>query len=304
MKWTNGAIRGLMLVCLACGTVGAAGVVLQTKYPAGERLYELSTTTSQTVEHSGTEQSTQVTTTSVIRRTVSRRDAEGDLHVRYTYEAVKGQAKGPGFEVQFDSSRPEATRVTSPQIQPVADVWKALRGATYTLVLDARDQLKAIEGRDAIPTAARAALSEEALRRRFTQERGMLPGREVRKGDRWSRQESRTIGPGSTLSMTTYYEYLGSEEKDGRTLDRISVFRTDPRLEVVRDPDAHGQLKSGDLRFEATSGTLYVDREAGQVIRMESSTRVVGPVKLDFMGTERPGRLDLTFSESIVPRRP
>ena len=218
---------------------------------------------------------------------------------------------GPGFEVDFDSAKPNEAKAGIPQLQEAIDTFKALSGASYTLTYNPKGEVTAVEGVDQIiknatPEAAehvKAALSREKLQLETAQERGALPEKSVNKGDRWQRIEIQDIGAGQTLTLDTFYEYVGTVEKDGKTLDKVSIFVNG--VKYAQDPNQVGPAKvtRSELQVGGSSGHYLFDRATGMIVERVSNTKITGNMTLDVNGMELPSTLDLTIDLNTVSKR-
>lgn len=186
-----------------------------------------------------------------------------------------------GINVTFDSAEPNA-KIDNPQVAFLGDVFKALVGVGYTIVLDAKDKVKFVEGTEAFdakiegldPKAAaalRGRLTAAKIKQAFEQEIGNLPEVLARQGEPWEVTEVMDLGYDQSLTLRKRFEYLGTVEKEGKQLDKIGV----RSLTVVyaMDPKSSSPLKvtKSDLKVDTSEGTILFDREAGEKSRARSS---------------------------------
>ena len=135
----------------------------------------------------------------------------------------------------------------------------------------------------------------EALTREAVQARDVLPDKPVNKGDRWQRTRVLHAGAGQILTFETYYEYAGTMEKGGKTLDKIDSFIGG--VTYTLDPNSPLPLKllKSDLKIDSSMGSVLFDREKGQIVESTSATRITGPITFSVNGQELPAKLDLTM---------
>jgi hypothetical protein len=135
----------------------------------------------------------------------------------------------------------------------------------------------------------------QRLIREYKQAHGFLPDGPVKKGDRWERTEVQSIGAGQSLTYHTYYEYQGTAEKNGKTVDKFGVFHN--TVVYAIDPTGPLPLKvvNSDLKIESSMGTIYYDRQMGIAVESGGITRIAGPMTFEVNGMQLPGKLDLTL---------
>lgn len=242
-------------------------------------------------------------TSSAQREVIAKRAADGTLRVKTIFDGMKVALTLPGGKsLAYDSSKP-GQKADDPQLQPLVDTWEAMKGLTYIYVLGKDNQPTAIEGLDEVlakvPAAVAVDLKKELepqrLIRDYKQGHAFLPDGPVKKGDRWERTEIENIGAGQTLTYKTYYEYQGTVEKNGKTVDKIGVFHNTVTYAI--DPSGPLPLKvvNSDMKIESSMGTVYYDRQLGTAIESGSITRITGPMTFEANGMQLPGKLDLTL---------
>jgi hypothetical protein len=238
-------------------------------------------------------------------------DADGTIRIRETIDAITAHLSLPGdMKVDFDSDKPDAKN-DNPDLQSLIDLWRALKGASYTVVLDKDHKLTGIEGAEQLLAKAPAGLaaaiksrvSQENLKRDVDRARKVLPDKPVNKGDRWQRTEVMDIGAGQKLTFQAYYQYAGTVEKDGKTFDKIDSFVGEVTYSL--DPDSPLPLKlvKSDLKVDSSTGAVLFDREKGQVVNTTSTTRITGPITFSVNGQELPGKVDLTLDTGAAASR-
>lgn len=320
MRSRRAGVGGLALVavgCLALGwaPVARAQVKLEYKFPEGNKLtYKTTTKMHQTLTINGMEIPTDVDQTLVASQTVGKRRGDAGLPVTSKVESVHTELTLPGgINIAFDSSNPNA-KIEPEPVAFLGEVFKLASEISYTLVLDAQNKVKAIEGAEKLlekadklspqgRSAIRSQLEADKLKRQFEQSHRNLPDVLARPGEPWERDEIVDIGSGQTLSFHKKYEYVGTEKRGDKTLDKI----TSKALEVKysMDPDAPNPLKvtKSDLKIESSSGTILFDREAGCVVESTEKSQIKGSMSFSINGQDLPGELDLTIEnkEELQP---
>ena len=151
----------------------------------------------------------------------------------------------------FDSTNPNA-KVEEPAVAFLGEVFKLagesrLHGRARRSKKgkgDRRGRKAPGKGRQAQPAGAdtiRGRLEPDKFKREFEQAHGNLPDVLARPGEAWERTEVVDIGNGQTLTFRKKYEYVGTEKKGDKTLEKITSKATD--VDLKQDPDAPGQFK-------------------------------------------------------------
>src|SRR6185369_10408926 len=145
-------------------------------------------------------------------------------------------------------------------------------------------------------------LSLEQMKREHAEALGILPGKAVNKGDKWQRTTVMDIGAGQTLKFETFYQYEGTVERDGKTLDKIAYFHSTVAYDL--DPNSPIQLKvtKSELKIDSSTGTVLWDRERGVVVEKSGATHITGPMTFSVNGMDLEGKLDLTIDTGATQK--
>jgi hypothetical protein len=225
-------------------------------------------------------------------------------------ESLRVELSFPGgIKVNFDTADPNA-KVDAPNLAFLADIFKLAGEIAYTIVLDDKNKVRAIEGTEKLQEKvekldpqAREQMSKqfdsEKLKRSFEQESQILPDVLARPGDSWERTQIAELGAGQALSFRKKFEYKGTEKKGDKTLDKI----TTKVLEVkyTTEPDSNLPLKAlkSDLKPESSEGTILFDREGGHVVSSTDKIRIKGNVTYSANGQEVPSTVDLSIETHL-----
>jgi hypothetical protein len=296
------------LVLLAFAAQSArAQVKLEYKFLEGTKSSHKTTSkVHQVLSIMGMDVETEAEESVVTSTSVGKRNADGTLPVAQKIESLKSQLSLPGgINVSFDSANPDA-KIDNAQVAFLGDVYRAMLGVGYTVVLDDKNKVKFVEGTETFAakvdalegTAAlvlKGRLSAEKIKKAFEQEHANLPDVLARKGEPWELTQTSDIGGGQTLTFGKRYEYLGTVDKDNKTLDKIGVRALTVKYEM--DPNSPSPLKvtKSDLKIESSDGTFLFDREQGQIVDSKEVTRIKGNLTLSANGQDLPSTLDLTF---------
>lgn len=310
--------RALLSFAILVGmTVPAsAQVTLEYKFPVGTRdRVTVTTKTNQTLTIAGMDIETKAHSTIVMAHSVGQRKPDGMLPVSQKIESIKTEIELPGGnQLKIDSSDPDA-KIENPDLAFLGDVYKALIGATHTFLLDDHGKVKFVEGTEKVlakldsldPKVAalvKGQLQPETVQRSFEQSHANLPDMPIRQGETWERTEMSEIGGGQLLTFKRRYEYLGTVEQDGRTLDKIGVRAT--AVTYTMDPTAESPAKveKSDLKIESSDGMILFDRAAGETLKSTDKTHIKGDMTLKVGEMVLPTKLDLTLesTSTLEPR--
>jgi Family of unknown function (DUF6263) len=299
---------GLAFLAVSWSQAAYAQVKLQYKFPESNTLkYKTNSRMTHILTLAGQEFETKNDETMVRSRTVGTKRADGGLPVEEKIESLRIELAIPGgTNVTYDSNDP-SSKIDNPDLAFLSEAFKLAAETVYTVVLDAANKVKAVEGAEKLLDKAdklspqardvvRSHLGTDRLKTDFEQELGNVPDIVTRPGETWERAEIGDIGSGQTLHYQKKYEYIGTEKKGDKDLDKIRGTAT--KVELKQDQAVNAQLKvlKGDVKVESSDETILFDRELGRVESIHSKVRIKGD-KLTFSvnGMELEGGLDLTI---------
>jgi len=299
-------VGSILLSCAA--SMASAQVTLQRKFVEGAQYSRsIDVRSKQTMSIQGMNLDSSSQQNMVVRSTVGKRDADGVLRVENRVETMQQQIKAPGLgEVSFDSVNPDKTAESV-----LTPLLKAAAQATWTLVLDRKDQVVAVEGKDKAFEGLDAKLREavkgtndpEYLKQAATLEFLRVPVTPLKVGDTWEQSEPMRLDSAQSLTFKKKYTYKGVVEKDGRKLHQIDVEATEVKLAIEGMGPLMIKLVKSDLKLASSQGTLLFDAELGQVVMDSQTNQIKGPITLGIAGQELPAELDLTLETSTQARR-
>jgi hypothetical protein len=304
------ASAALVATCLA--SPGLAQVKLELKHPENNSTTHKTTVkVHQTLTIGGQDVVTDSEQAVTSSESNGARRPDGSLPSVRKIEGLKVQVDAMGQNVlSFDSANP-AGKSDNPQLAVIQDTFKALVGASYTVVFDKAGKVVAVEGAekalektDGLDAGAVAELKKafaaEKLKKDAEQDAGRFPDILLRKGEPWERTETNNIGGGQTLTFKRQYEYLGTVEEEGKTLDKIGVKALSVVYSMDPDTPTPAKVTKSDLKVDSSEGTILFDRQAGRPVKSESKVRMKGDMTLEINGMELPSKLDLTMEQETV----
>jgi hypothetical protein len=308
----RGAITtlGVGLIALCGSQQALAQVKLQYKFPEGKTLrYKTTTNHFQVTPLMGMEIQSRENKTVVWTQTIGKRRKDSSLPVEVKIESLRANLRlQGGINLTFDSAKPDA-KPADPDLAPLADLYKFESQAAYTVVLDDHDKVKAIEGAEKFLESAgrldaiareqlRGSIEADRLRTQFEQEHRNLPDGPVKAGESWERTEITDFG-GQAFSFRKKYEYVGTEKKADKTLDKIGSKVLEVKCQ--QDQTSHSPVKvtKSDLKVDSSEGTLLFDREEGCVVEARERTQIKGSVSYAAQGSDQTVQLDLRLQANV-----
>ena len=144
-------------------------------------------------------------------------------------------------------------------------------------MLTDKNKVKAIEGTEKLREKAETLsdplvreeiqneIDPERLKSKFEQLLRVLPDVLVRSGEPWERTEVLDLS-GKSFTVRRKYEYLGTEKRGEKDLDKISCRILDAKYD--QDPNSKLPLKvvKSDLKVESSEGRILFDRDGGFIV--------------------------------------
>jgi len=297
----------LVTLLVGFAATAPAQVTLKYKFPDGRKsTAEAKIKTSQTLTLAGNELVSGSEQSLTITSSNGQRSADGSLTVSNKIEALKAEVTLPGgTEIAFDSAKPDADPPGT-QFDFLLDVFKATAKSTWESVMNQGNRVVAVKGRDAafadLPEAVRGAmkaqLDPEYLKAAANDELAKLPSDPVSPGDSWERTNTVRLDSGQRLTFTNKYTYEGNVQQDGKNLEKIASKTT--AVDYSVEGESPLKVLASDLKVAASEGEILFDPAYGQIVSQHSKVQVKGSLKLEVMGMEFPGQLDLTMENSVT----
>jgi hypothetical protein len=233
-----------------------------------------------------------------------KRDGEGTLPIVTTVDKFQLNLTAPGgVTLMFDSGDPDK-KAENALLEPVLEVLRIAAKSKTTTLIDKENKLKAIEfsdnPADKVGDDFKSQFDPEKRKKAAENELGVLTDKPVKPGDSWTHTSESDIGGGQTLTLETRYEYVGTAEKGGKMLDKITLKTT--KVAYAMDPNGKSPLKvkSSELKVTASEGTILFDRQAGSIFESVSKLRIEGDMKMEINAMELPAKLDLTIENKTA----
>jgi hypothetical protein len=206
----------------------------------------------------------------------------------------------------FDSSDPDK-KADNAVLEPVLEVLRIAAKSKTTTLIDKNNKIKSVEFSDnpaeKVGDDYKSQFDPEKRKKAAENELGVLTDKPVKPGDSWTHTSETDIGGGQMLTLETRYEYVGTEEKGGRKLDKITLKTTG--VAYAMDPNSKSPLKikSSDLKVSSSEGTILFDRQTGAIFESSSKLRIEGDMKTEINAMELPAKLDLTIENKTTAQQ-
>jgi hypothetical protein len=311
------AVVGVGVVALAGAAAAGAQeqgqVKLEAKFPEGQTLrYQIRTSMNQQTKNLGMEMPSNLNRTVVRSEAIGKRRGDSGLPIAVKVESIRERRRLPaGLDVSYDSKEGTA-KVANPDLDFFKDLYKTENQVAYTVVLDGRNKVKAVEGADALraqvdkldPRATdllRSRLAADSLRQEFEQAHGLvaLPDGPVKPGASWEGSETIDLGAGLELVLRKKYEYAGTEKRGGKDLDKITAKVIEAKYQQDADSSAPVKLTKGEVKVGASEGTILFDREAGRLVESRGRVELSGNLTFSAQGQDQRVGFDLTMRTEV-----
>ena len=196
---------------------------------------------------------------------------------------------------------------------PLADFFKALKGAEFTITLNTKDMtVTKIDGRPKfiedlgkqnpqMKPLLETILSEKALMQMSEPTFSAIPGKEVSVGEKWTKKTSLDMGPIGKYENEYTYTYEGKDKK----LDKIKV---ETALKYAPPNDAAGggtgglpfKIKSADLKSTKADGTILFNPETGRIETSTMNLKLSGKLSIEIGGQTTDVDLDQVQDSSVT----
>ncbi len=309
------AAVGVGLLAMAAAPSARAQVKLEYKFPEGKTLtYKTTMKMNQTMTLMGMEIPTEIEGTVVESEVNGKRAGDATLPVQHRIDSMRNEFSLPGgIQITYDSKDPDF-KIDNEQLKFLEDVFKLAGSIGYTVILDARNQVKAVEGTeklleradklneivprlDAVRALGREAQGEVRAVPRQPAGRPGPTGRALG-ADRDPRHRRR---PGFPDAQEV--RIRRDRKKGDRTLDKITTRTLEVKIKDDPNDQSPAKVTKSDLKVESSEGTILFDREAGCVVETRGKLHVKGSMTLSAGGQEIPGELDITM-ETVQELQP
>lgn len=296
-------LSALIVIAGAAGARAQVEIIHQPAYESGAVVRSVTEMKlDQTLVLAGMNLETGVESFTATRETFGEPTSEGKVPVTSEFEYYIINLDTPAGKYSFDSKSPDASTPIA-GLEGVDAMFKALSKARWVAVFNDKPELESIEFLNdpfaGLDEQARKEVSPERFKQDYVIQLARYPGKPVSVGDKWTRTEEAPIGAGQTLTFEKEFEYLGTEEADGATLDRIGMKSLSVKYAIGSDSPLPLKLDGSDLKIAASEGLLLYDRQKKVITSTTEKVTIEGTLNftINVNGQEQklPSELELTI---------
>lgn len=207
-------------------------------------------------------------------------DDDGNAHITQTVDRVRVESSGLGQKMAFDSNNdklPEGADEAS------VEAMRAPIGQPVHLTIDQRGNVVDVRLSDKFSEKLKqssqygplaAMFSRDNLKQMAGMNTLVLPADPVSKGMTWEQQATINDPMAGKQKLVTTYRYDGTEEHDGRKLDKISA------TAKISLADEKKPAQPFTVKDQKSNGVIWFDHDVGRIEEMQMTTKVVGEITL------------------------
>lgn len=295
-------IVALTLV-LATASTAQAAKQLRWKFKEGEKLpYALAQRANILIDANGIEIDIKIRQSMDVTWTVKSVASDGTAEISQKVDRVQLKMSTPFTgEVGYDSQKPDE--------KPGPEIWdrlgkpiEAMLGGEFTIKITPTGKVTELVMPESLLEALKSQgggggqgmmmsggmFTESTIRQTIEQAVTLLPEEAAKEGTVWERElENKT--PIGTQKIAVTYSYGGSEQKDGKTLEKINAKN---ELTFVPNEDSEVDIEMEISEQEGT-GEIFFDAEAGKTINAKNKQTLT--MEGDFMGNEFAQEIEMTL---------
>lgn len=300
--------RLLFAAAIVGGTAFADDKVELTYKPefkTGNVIRQLSETkVNQTLTLGGMDIDTKVVSNTATRETVGETTSDGKTKLTGDFEYFIVDLQTPVGKFTFDSGNASGKDQAQGPLAPLYDLFEATSKAKWIATVNSKPEIESIEfdGNpfEGLDPNVKSEITPERFKQEFNTQLKRFPDGPVAVGDIWKRTEESQIGSGQTLKYEKEFKYLGSETKDGKTLDRIDIKTLSVDYSIGAGSQLPLTLNSSDLKIASSEGLMLYDRNLKLVVEQNEDIQIEGPleftIKLNGQEQKLPGKLKLNIA--------
>lgn len=291
--FTQRFVGALLVVAgLAVPAVAQDAVSLKWKFEKGKPFYQtMDTNTNQTIKVMGSD-IPQKQGQIFYYSWVLDSESGGDFIFKQKIEGVKMDINIGGSRIDFDSTK-EGSPTNS-----LAEFFKALIGFEFKIKVGPDYKVKDIEGKPefikklsqanpTMDTLLKQILSDDAMKEMADPTFAAVPGKDVKKGDKWERESKLDMGPIGTYKTKYTYTYEGLVDEKDKNKHKIKV---ESELTYTKPSDAMSggglpfKIKDANIPPAKGTGTIVFDTDKGWVESSEMKLSLKGDLTIEIGG--------------------
>jgi uncharacterized membrane protein YgcG len=286
------------------GTGSGEGVKLEWKFEKGKAFYQkMVTTTNQTLKLTGNEIKQEQSQTFVYGWTLKEEKSDGDRVFEQKIEGLVMKINIAGQPIEFNSAKDMGGG------NPLADFFKNIVGATFTVTFDKNFKVKDVKGKEELikklgsqnqqmEQLLNAILNEDAMKELFEPTFSAVPTKPVSKGDTWDRKTTLDMGPIGKYENSYKYTYDGEEDNNQKIKVEADVKYTKPG-DMKPGTGLPFKIKDANIPTSKLTGKVVFDPKAGWVKSMDTTLEVSGDLTIEISNQTTKVELKQTQKTSV-----
>lgn len=309
MSQSRWYVAVVVVAGLVAPTLAQDSVDLHWKFEKSKPFYqEMTTKTEQKMKVLGMDVGQTQEQTFFFSWTPVEQDKDKNWVIRQKIEGVRMKIDVGGNPINYDSTKENNGN------NPLADFFKAIVGAEFTLTLGPDGKVTKIVGREdflkklilahqQMEPLLTQILSDEALKQMADPAFAAVPNKTVKKGESWERKSTLNMGPIGTYDSTFKYTFEGPDAKE-KALHVVKVENT--LLYKPPDSQATGgaalpfKIKSADLKVSDAGGQVLIDPAKGRPVTSTMHMKLGGKLNIEISGQAT--EVDLTQTQETTVR--
>lgn len=295
-----------IIAVIAFTASASAQVSLKLRYSEGTKFtLQTEAKASHTLNVRGKDNDGSTTSFIVSTRSIGKRGADGSIKIEEKVNSLQTETTFPdGTKLAFDSANPDKA-APKPQLEQSLEFSRAISRLPIIVELDSHDKITSVKLPDGeyekLPEGIKSQLSSETMMKQKEQAGDFLPDGPVKKGDTWERSSENNLGNGQLLKFRTRFEYAGTVEKAGASLDKITGKVFEVSYTITDNPVV--QVTKSNLKVTESESTFLFNREGGYLVSKVSKVKINGLFTLVANNMEQEAKLDMRFEENVTRQK-
>jgi len=298
--WQGAFCAALTLAAFSGGTAGAAeGKLLRWKFTPGQTLlFVITQDMNANVKAGEGAAPMKLTNTTSIETSwkVDAVDPKGVASITQTIDRMQMKMQSPqGMMLEYDSA---AGKEPEGMAKMMAPILEAMIKKPFLEKMTARGEIlemKAPQGfvesiNKMAPQGAGGGFFSDDMMKQMSAF-GVFPEEPVTPGKTWNRKMTSKVPVLGSMTAEITYRYVGTEDRDGRPVEKIAV----SMLMKLGEEKGQPGLTIKDVE---TDGTLFFDAAAGRLVQMQTKARMKISVAVGTMKIEQ----DMEMDQRIEPK--
>ncbi|MBM82356.1 MAG: hypothetical protein CMJ78_17460 [Planctomycetaceae bacterium] len=271
------------------------------KREKGDKIRSVVTTdTKQTLTLGGMDIKTNAEQYIIVDEKVIDKKADGTTTSESGFDVFQVNLETNGIKLEFDKGAKDKP-APIPQFEPLIKLYRALSEAKWHSEVAKTGKINSMKYLDdpfnGLPEEIKKEANADKFKERQDQMLKRYPGKEVKRGDKWTRNEIADFGAGQKFELQREFTYEGTKEVDGKTYDVITYTTSKVDFSVQNNP----MLNASDVKLKSTDkskGEILYDRDLQVMTTTTEKLHITGTLKINANGMEFDGELDLLIESS------